>query len=182
VIDIGRKLKTLRKKYRLSQDKLAERAGITKAHLSLIENKKRSVTVKTLRKILEVMNESLASFFSEPDDDNQVVYRESSYISIPEANETYTNKLLIPFDGDRKLEPIEVVIKPGGTLGDPYTHKGEEFGLVLKGKGLLNVDGIEYEISKGDRFYYSSNLLHTVQNLSDEEEMHVLFVSTPPTF
>jgi len=182
VIDIGRKLNTLRKKYRLSQDQLAERAGITKAHLSLIENNKRSVTVKTLRKILGVMNENLASFFSEPEDEAHIVYRENSYILIPAANNTYTNKLLVPINSERKLESILVVLKPGGTLGDPYTHKGEEFGLVLKGKGLLYVDGKEYKISKGDRFYFISSLMHTVQNLSDEEEMQVLFVSTPPTF
>ena len=52
---VGSKIRLLRKDRQLSQGKLAEKAGITKAYLSQIENDKRSASVKTLSHIAKAM-------------------------------------------------------------------------------------------------------------------------------
>jgi len=91
-------------------------------------------------------------------------------------------RLLVPIEGGRMLSSSETIIKPGGSLGKPTAHKGEEFGFVLEGKGVLIVDDEKYEISKGDSFYYDAFRSHTIRNSSRTKELKLLIVATPPSF
>ena len=53
VIGLGKKLKSARERYGYTQEEIATNAGVSKNHLSAIENDRRGVTTKTLNKILE---------------------------------------------------------------------------------------------------------------------------------
>lgn len=57
---LGHKLKAAREKYGYTQDELASHVGISKNHLSAIENDRRGVSGKTLNKILEFMGCSMS--------------------------------------------------------------------------------------------------------------------------
>ena len=59
--------------------------------------------------------------------------------------------------------------------------KGEEFGVVVKGELLLDVDGIEYHLNEGDSFYFKSNRLHRYSN-PGKIVTEVVWVITPPTY
>ncbi len=50
-MNIGKALKTCRKAKNYTQDKLAEKSGITKSYLSLIENNKREVSFSLIEKL-----------------------------------------------------------------------------------------------------------------------------------
>lgn len=53
VIDIGIKIKQLRKELGLTQEQLAKRSGTTKHYISKIENNKSDIEIMTLKKIIE---------------------------------------------------------------------------------------------------------------------------------
>lgn len=61
---IGHRIRTLRKKKKLTQEKLAELAGIEHKHIQLLESKKpSSARIDTLEKIARAFGMTLAEFF-----------------------------------------------------------------------------------------------------------------------
>lgn len=62
---IGKRLKELRRKYDLSQERLALRADITTAYLGQIERGEKNPTVVTVEKLCAALGISLSDFFSD---------------------------------------------------------------------------------------------------------------------
>lgn len=60
---LGRNIKNLRKKRKLTNEDLAFKADISTGYLSLIENGKCNTTVFTVKKIADVLEASVESLF-----------------------------------------------------------------------------------------------------------------------
>ena len=70
-MDIGHKLKTIRKQRGLSQRELAARAGLTNGTISLIEMNRTSPSVASLKSLLDAIPISMAEFFSTLENNDQ---------------------------------------------------------------------------------------------------------------
>lgn len=70
--DVGNRIKSLRKKKGLSQEKLALKAGIDRTYLAGIEAGKRNATIISLKKIVIALEISMKEFF---DFDENVDYK-----------------------------------------------------------------------------------------------------------
>ena len=80
-MDVGARLKTIRKLKGLSQRELAKRAGVTNSTISMIEKNSVSPSVSSLKKVLSGIPMSLVDFFSlelEQDSQRQVIYRRAA--------------------------------------------------------------------------------------------------------
>ncbi len=64
---LGRKVRELRRAQGLSQERMAERAGITYKYLGQIERGEANPSIETLKGITEGLNLSLREFFTELD-------------------------------------------------------------------------------------------------------------------
>jgi transcriptional regulator with XRE-family HTH domain len=64
----GKNIKYYRKKLHLSQEKLAEKLGITPKHLSTIETGATFVSVELLERFTQQLNVSASAFFYSVDD------------------------------------------------------------------------------------------------------------------
>jgi transcriptional regulator with XRE-family HTH domain len=62
---VGERIKFFRNKEKVSQEELANRAGMARGFISGVETGKRNITVETLGKILEVLNVSYGTFFND---------------------------------------------------------------------------------------------------------------------
>lgn len=62
-MDIGTRIKQLRKGKMTAKD-LAERIGVTREHLSAVENNIKPVSLQTIEKVCEILEYSLEEFFS----------------------------------------------------------------------------------------------------------------------
>ena len=85
ILDVGARLKTIRKLKGLSQRELAKRAGVTNSTISMIEKNSVSPSVSSLKKVLSGIPMSLVDFFSlEVDQDNprKVIYRADELLDI----------------------------------------------------------------------------------------------------
>lgn len=60
---LGERVKQLRKKANISQEKLAELAGLDRTYINGVENGKRNVSIINIEKICKSLNVSLADFF-----------------------------------------------------------------------------------------------------------------------
>jgi len=65
LVKIGYKISELRKSLGLSQEKLAEIAGISKNYLGNVERGKQAVTVQILKTITDKLEISLSDFFKD---------------------------------------------------------------------------------------------------------------------
>ena len=62
--DVGNRIRELHKTLGISQEKLAEIAGIDRTYLASVENGKRNISIVNLEKIIVALNVTISDFFS----------------------------------------------------------------------------------------------------------------------
>ena len=60
-------------------------------------------------------------------------------------------------------------------------HKGEEGGVVVRGRIEVTVGNETRELGPGEAYYFASNLPHSFRN-AGLEVCEIVSCSTPPTF
>lgn len=179
--DIGARLRTLRESRRLTLKQLADQVGCTGAHLSLIENGHTSPSIATLKKIAQSLGVNIVDFFAEEDPAEPVVttLRERKNVSLGNWNAEIFQ--LVRSSTGKLMQPFYTVVSPHGGSHEPYSHVGEEFGIVLKGTLTLSVGDRSYEVGPGESFYYSSRVPHRWVN-EGGEDVEVVWVVSPPSW
>ncbi len=179
-LKIGEKLKRLRLANDLTQEELANRTGLTKGYISQLERDHTSPSLATLKDILDVLGESLASFFEEHPEE-QTVYRRNERILMAESTEEFKIELLVQASQKRDMEPVLVTLAPGAKTWEDRSHQGQEFGFILDGKVRLQLGHDRHELYEGDCFYFTSDRKHMLENVG-QTHAQILWVVTPPTF
>jgi transcriptional regulator with XRE-family HTH domain len=176
---IGERIKNLRELSNLTQEELAERAGLTKGFISQIERDLTSISLDSFLQILEAMDENISDFFRESSAE-KIAYRETDRVTI-EKEKIQRFELLVPGSTNRRLEPILLTLRKGQVTPKERPHEGEEFGFVLRGKITLRFGKEVLRLNRGECFYLSAEKEHWIQNTSSKEAV-ILWVSSPPSF
>ena len=176
---IGERIKNLRELSNLTQEELAERAGLTKGFISQIERDLTSISLDSFLQILEAMDENISDFFRESSAE-KIVYRETDRVAI-EKEKIQRFELLVPGSTNRRLEPILLTLRKGQVTPKERPHEGEEFGFVLRGKVTLRFGKEALKLKRGECFYLSAEKEHWIQNTSSKEAV-ILWISSPPSF
>jgi transcriptional regulator with XRE-family HTH domain len=160
---------------------LAAAVGISPSALSQIERGQVNPSVMTLRRIAAALGVAVFSLLPDDRPTPAVVVRtgERKTLGFPGSPVVY--QLLTPgLDGS--LEVLYYEIEVGGvTFEGGFAHEGEECCVVLRGKGRLELGGIEYELGEGDAATYSSGVKHALRNVGDEVLVAISCI-TPPQF
>jgi len=180
-IDLGARLKVIRKLHGLSQRELAKRAGVTNGTISLIEQNRVSPSVSSLRKVLSGIPMSLGEFFTTDFSPTPKVF-----FSTNELTEIGDGKVSLKLvAGDRRRRAMSVMHEtyaPGADTGDDMlTHEGEEGGVVVRGSIEVTVGGNKRVLGPGDAYYFDSSLPHRFRNPADEDCV-IISANTPPSF
>ncbi len=162
-IDLGIRLKELRKKRGLSQTELAKLIGVTPSTISQVESNLIYPSLPALFKIAEILSIDVSSFFHDSGDiGNAIVYADSdaSEIKLTDLpNESIGVKLLTPLDFNPKAEPYLIEIPPKQALPSHFfIHKGEEVGYLLNGKLQLKLEKAVYNVNAGNIIYLTSEM------------------------
>ena len=174
---LGHKLRSLRKKRGLSLKKLGERVDCSPSYLSMIENGKVDPGISRLKKIANGLDANIVDLF-ESHDVQKVVIRKEDRIHAEFHHSKTKIEILVPQIPNKLMDARIATIYPGGSSEGDYRHPGEEFGLILKGRLALTIDGDVYELREGDSFYFSSKRNHYFQNPGKDDTM-VVWVNTP---
>ncbi len=177
-VDIGAKIKSLRLKYGLTQEELADRAELSKGFISQLERNLTSPSIVTLTDILECLGTTPGEFFSEKAEEKIVFSSEDMFEKEDDAKQIVW---LIPGAQKNLLEPILLTLQPGCSSDPEDPHEGEEFGYVLSGSGVLHLGGKKVRLKKNASFYYRSSEPHFIENRG-KKELRILWVSSPPSF
>jgi transcriptional regulator with XRE-family HTH domain len=176
---IGERIKNLRELSNLTQEELAERAGLTKGFISQIERDLTSISLDSFIQILGAMDENISDFFRESSAE-KIVYRDMDRVAI-EKEKIQRFELLVPGSTNRRLEPILLTLRKGQVTPKERPHEGEEFGFVLRGKVTLRFGKEALKLKRGECFYLSAEKEHWIQNTSSKEAV-ILWISSPPSF
>lgn len=177
--EIGQKIRNLRTAADLTQDELANRSGLTDGFISQIERGLTSISIDSLRMILEALNISLSDFFHE-EQPKPIVFSQKDQVKISEGG-TANLKLLVPGGTNRRLEPALLELPPesGTSLREPFD--GDLYGFVLKGRINLKFGSEEFRVSVGENFYFTAKSEYQISN-PFKRPATILWITSPPYF
>jgi transcriptional regulator with XRE-family HTH domain len=176
---VGARLRFLRDMHGLSQRELARRAGLTHATIGAIERDTISPSVGSLRKILDSFPMTLSEFFAlDPSAETQVFFGHAELLEVGSGGIS-----LRQLGRDLTGKPLQLLFEryaPGAeTAKAPYSHAGDEGGVVIQGQVEVTVGGSSCVLGPGDGYLFSSRLPHKFRNVGDEEAV-IVSANTPP--
>jgi transcriptional regulator with XRE-family HTH domain/KaiC/GvpD/RAD55 family RecA-like ATPase len=162
-IDLGLRLKELRKKRGISQTELAKLVGVTPSTISQVESNLIYPSLPALVKMAEVLSVGVSSFFQDAaETKNQIIFPGADAIEmkLPDLpEESIDAKMLTPMDFESKAEPYLIEIPPHKNVPSHFfIHKGEEVGYVLSGKLQIRLEQAVYTARAGDVIYLTSEM------------------------
>jgi transcriptional regulator with XRE-family HTH domain len=180
-IQLGPRIRSLRKARRVTLRELAERAGVTESFLSQVEREVTSPSIASVQRIARALDLGIAELFVDEAPLGRVVRRSERRRIVYPGLAAIDEFLTIGKEG--RLQVILTTLEAGGGTGDePYAHESdEEVVLVLEGCLELWVGDEFHLLSAGDAITYSSRLLHRNRNPGPGKTV-VLFCATPPSF
>lgn len=180
---IGKEIRGLRKARNLTLAELAEASGLSVGYLSLLERDLATPSIKALHSVSRALGQTISWFFAAdtvPENERDLVVRRSRRRRL-EYSAGIVDELLSP-NLTGTLELLSSRFPPGASSGDePYTHAGEEAGIVICGRLELWVDGKHLFLETGDSFGFKSTLPHRYLN-PGPDEAEVIWAITPPSY
>ncbi len=185
LVRLGPMIRDLRKRRGLTLAELATKTGLSVGHLSQVERGISTPTIRQLHNIAGVMGVTIGWFFhggeAAIDADGGIVVRANRRKRMAMGDVGIVDELLVPHLNGA-LELLSCTLEPGSSSGaEPYTHEGEEAGLVLSGKMELIVDDRSFILSTGDSFAFKSTRPHRYRNCGTVP-LTVIWAITPPTY
>lgn len=181
-MEIGKRLRELRKQKGLTLAHLAARAGCSKSFLSRVENDSASPSLATLVKIIQSLGFTLHSFFNGIEEKPNKIVRGGERQKFETKDGRSSYELLASDISGKSMEPFWVVLEPGSGSGkEPISHKGERWGLVLQGKIEVRVKDEVHLLGPGDAIYFDTSVPHGWRNPGKTRAIGITVVS-PPNF
>ncbi len=175
---IGRQIRELRLKRRVSVRGFAVQTGFSPSFISQLENGQVSPSLGSLQKIADTLGVTLGEFFATPNDEEEALI-----VRTPDRrrlDSTWTDahlEALGPMTRGRKLEPVLVTFGPGGRSGKhSHSHALDQFAFVVKGRVTLTLGDEQLELEPGDAVTLPANAPHRWENRS-QGAVEVLVVS-----
>ncbi|GAB6156529.1 XRE family transcriptional regulator [Desulfosporosinus burensis] len=167
---IGKNLNSVRKKRRLSLDKVAELTSVSKAMLGQIERGESTPTINTLWKIATGLKVSFSSLLANGVEGKETLFIHHSDIKpIIEENGQMRIYPQFMFDSNRGFEVFIIDLEPGCTHRSPPHDEGvEEYICLIEGVLQIDIGDNVYVLNKGDAIRYLANKEHIYRNLSDQ--------------
>lgn len=173
-LDLGARVRTLRKDKGWTLEQAAAAAGVARSTLSKIENGQMSPTVAALKKLAKGLEISVAQLFTRHRQvhaaGRMAITREGAGQAHPTA--TYEHELLAGDLGNKAMLPYRARVRARTfeEFDGWVRHDGEEFLYVLTGAIRLFSEFYEpVEMRRGDSAYYDASMRHNVISVSAED-------------
>ena len=174
---IGPRLRKLRLQRGQSLSAVAKALGISVGFLSNLERSQSGASIGVTHKLARYYGANILDFFNPPAADSPLV--RSDQRKVLQSGQGVRMELLAW--GKITMEPHLFRIAAGAGSVDSYSHEGEEFLFVFKGRLNIYLEGREYHLRRGDSFYFQSTSPHRWENPGKGDAV-ILWINTPPTF
>jgi transcriptional regulator with XRE-family HTH domain len=180
---IGRDIRGLRKARGVTLAEVAEASGLSVGYLSLLERDRATPSIKALHAVSRALGVTISWFFEAndvPEEERDLVVRRARRRRL-DYSAGVVDELLSP-NLTGALELLSCRFPPSASSGEePYSHSGEEAGVVIRGRLELWVDGRTVTLEAGDSFGFKSELPHRYRN-PGPDEAEVIWAITPPSY
>ena len=181
-LNLGQRVRDLRKARGWTLEQAAVQAGLARSTLSKIENGQMSPTYEALKKLAEGLAVSVPQLFTPPSR-AQVTGRRAvtrAGEGQAQATATYEHELLAQALTRKQMLPYRARIRARdiAEFDGWVRHDGEEFLYVLTGMVRLYTEFYEpVDMKRGDSAYYDATMGHNVVSVS-EEDATILWVTS----
>lgn len=181
-LDLGARVRELRKARAWTLEQAASQAGLARSTLSKIENGQMSPTYEALKKLAVGLEISVPQLFTPPQKEqvNGRMAVTQSGEGTAQATVTYEHELLAESLTKKKMLPYRARVRARSMdeFDGWVRHDGEEFLYVLTGVCVLYTEFYEpVEMRRGDSAYYDATMGHNVVSVSSEDAM-ILWVTS----
>jgi len=173
-LDLGARVRELRKARKWTLEQAAGQAGLARSTLSKIENGQMSPTYEALKKLAIGLEISVPQLFTPPSK-GQVNGRMAvtkSGEGTHQITTTYEHDLLAETLTQKAMLPYRARVRARSMdeFDGWVRHDGEEFLYVLTGQIRLYTEFYEpMDMSRGDSAYYDAAMGHNVVSVSAED-------------
>ena len=172
IIQVGARIRAMRLRQGLTLKDVGDRTGVSVSMLSMLERGVATASVQTLVSVASALGVHMYDLFDHPDEDASPVTRvdEQAVIRMGEG----TARRVAHHDVSAGLELAVNTYEPGGASGPSATHHdGREFGVLVSGRLVVELDGGEHELGPGDVIAYASTRPHRISNAGSEQAIAV---------
>ena len=181
-LDLGARVRDIRKSRNWTLEQAAKQAGLARSTLSKIENGQMSPTYDALKKLADGLGISFPQLFTTPTQ-NSISGRlakteQGQGQAVPTA--TYEQRMLADTLKNKRMLPYSTRVRARSMdeFDGWVRHDGEEFLYVLTGVVKLFTEFYEPMILKrGDSVYYDASMGHNVISVSEDDAM-ILWVTS----
>jgi transcriptional regulator with XRE-family HTH domain len=168
---IAKNIKALRKKRKITLQKLADMTGLTKGYISKIERSRKAPPYSTLNKIAMALAVDAALLLGENLDeskgDKRISFTKQGGGRVAHTVNSLAEGSLFGYQYEalcsdklgKNMEPY--IIEPAFDEDAIFQHEGEEFMFVLDGKHELIYGGEKFIMREGDSVYFDATVPHT---------------------
>ncbi|ABV93297.1 putative transcriptional regulator [Dinoroseobacter shibae DFL 12 = DSM 16493] len=181
-LNLGSRVRDLRKARNWTLEQAAGQAGLARSTLSKIENGQMSPTYEALKKLADGLEITIPQLFTPPRkaqvNGRMAITRSDAGEAHPTA--TYEHELLAATLTKKTMLPYRARVRARNfeEFDGWVRHDGEEFLYVLTGAIRLITEFYEpVEMRRGDSAYYDASMGHNVISIS-EDDASILWVTS----
>jgi transcriptional regulator with XRE-family HTH domain len=159
---VGRVLRSLRQRRNWSLKDVADQSGLSVSFLSAVERGESDISLLRLNRLAQVFGHdigSLLGYTAQRSTPQFLVDRDRLVVDRGEGIDYRVFRL-----PGLNFELITADFEPRTAFRDAIAHEGLDIVYVLKGKLVLEYDGIDYQMDTGDCTMYSGAYPHRFRN------------------
>ncbi len=184
---IAERVRTLRAEQALSLDALADKSGVSRSMISLIERGESSPTAVVLEKLAMALNVTLHTLFAAPADAvqplNGPLARRSDQPQWQDPASGYQRRNVSPSGVSQPMQIVEVQFPPGARVAfenggrHPRVHQQV---WLLAGVIDITLDGVCHRLRKGDCLAMQLDVPIMFHNPTRKAARYALVIASEP--
>jgi len=161
--DIGARIRAARNEKGWTLDALASKSGLSTGFLSQVERDLTTLSIVSLSAICQALNVPIESLFSSNrpiGETPSAVTRADQQLHIQIGGSPITYRYLSGQLPDAHIEELLIAEFPPDCDQQHSSHEGQEFGYILRGSLVLNVQNEQHKLKAGDSYRVEASQEH----------------------
>lgn len=176
-VNIGLKIRRLRKIRNLSLQQVSEDTGMSYSYLSGLENDKHSISIVNLQRLANYFGVDMIHFLDNKDTGTILIRKSDGQDLVTEDGIVYN----VITSKKTNFMQVSYVTLPPNSPTEKNIHKhaqGQELIVVIEGEVIVTVEDEKYRLGEGDSVMFSSDVEHLIY--TEERGAKILIASSPP--
>ena len=177
-IEVGKKIRALRKIRSISLQQMANETGMSYSYLSGLENGKHSVSIANLQRLASFFEVDMV-YFLQPSGPVPKLMRKQDLFEESSAFNDVFYRVMTPADTSHLQ--VSYVQMPANAPTERRIHKhgkGQELILTISGCVWVMVEGERYKVEAGDSILFEADREHLIY--TEEASATFVIISSPP--